>query len=114
MLAPMRPSPIMPSCTGISFSFGGSAAALRAVARDQRVRRRVVVEVGRRVGREFSAEFWDDGERELLPELDAPLVERVDVPHRALGEHTVLVERDELAERVGGEARGKDRGGGAV
>ena len=37
--------------------------------------------------------------RELLAQLDAPLVERVDVPDRALHEHLVLVERDDLAER---------------
>ena len=37
--------------------------------------------------------------RELLAELDAPLVERVDVPDRALGEDAVLVERHQRAER---------------
>ena len=45
-------------------------------------------------------ELGHDPLRELLAELDAPLVERVDVPDRTLGEHLVLVERDELAERV--------------
>src|SRR5436309_1591256 len=35
---------------------------------------------------------------ELLAELDAPLVEAVDVPDHALGEHLVLVERDQPAE----------------
>src|SRR3984893_14309783 len=36
---------------------------------------------------------------ELLTELHAPLVERVDAPYDALREHAVLVERDEPAER---------------
>src|SRR5690606_32527723 len=37
--------------------------------------------------------------RELLAELDAPLIERIDVPDDALGEHLVLVEGEELAQR---------------
>ena len=51
---------------------------------------------------------------EHLPQLDAPLVERVDVPDGALREDAVLVERDELAERLRREpsARGScSRGG---
>ena len=42
-------------------------------------------------------------------ELDAPLVERIDVPDRALREDGVLVERDQLAERFGREPLGEDR-----
>ena len=42
--------------------------------------------------------------RQHLAELDAPLVERVDAPDRALREDAVLVERDELAERRGRQA----------
>src|SRR5262245_17383453 len=79
MLAPMRPSPIMPSCTG-SPCRSWSTPALGAVALDERVGGRVVVQVRSGV----RSELRDDGEGELLAQLDAPLVERVDVPHRAL------------------------------
>ena len=43
--------------------------------------------------------------REFLAELDAPLVEGVDVEHRAFDEHAVLVERDQPAERLGSSER---------
>ena len=36
--------------------------------------------------------------RELLAELDAPLVEAVDVPDHALSEYLVLIQRDQAAE----------------
>ena len=62
--------------------------------RDQRVRRPVV-----RAGVHVAGQVLVDPPRQLLAQLDAPLVERVDVPDRALHEHLVLVERDELAER---------------
>ena len=39
--------------------------------------------------------------RELLAELHAPLVERIDAPDDALDEDLVLVERDQLAENLG-------------
>ncbi len=38
---------------------------------------------------------------QFLAELDAPLVEGVDVPDRRLDEDPVLIERDEPAEREG-------------
>ena len=41
--------------------------------------------------------------------LHAPLVKRVDVPDRALGKNVVLIERDELAERGGGQPLQEDR-----
>ena len=44
-----------------------------------------------------------------LAQLDAPLVERVDVPDRALREDGVLVEGDELAEHFRREPLGEDR-----
>src|SRR5262249_13500987 len=47
---------------------------------------------------------------ELLPELDAPLVEGVDPPHYTLCEHAVLIERDELSERRGVQFLEKDDG----
>ena len=37
---------------------------------------------------------------QLLAQFDPPLVERSDRPDRALGEHAVLVQRDQLAEHV--------------
>jgi hypothetical protein len=44
-------------------------------------------------------EFGDDRGRQRLAELDAPLVERVDVPDHALGEDAVLVQGDHRAEQ---------------
>ena len=44
----------------------------------------------------------------LLAKLNAPLVERVKPPDRALDKHDVLVERDELAHRVRVELDAKD------
>src|SRR5215472_10701295 len=77
---------------------------------DQRVRRTVVTKLGLC----FAFEFRDDAQRQYLAELDAPLVERVDVPYRALGEHAVLVESHELAERCGRQPRQQKRVGRAV
>ena len=44
-------------------------------------------------------QLGDDPLGQHLAQLHAPLVERIDVPDRALGEDAVLVERDQLAER---------------
>ena len=46
--------------------------------------------------------------RELLAELDTPLVERVHVPDHGLHEHLVLVPRDQPPERARPEAREQD------
>ena len=51
---------------------------------------------------------------QALAELDAPLVEAVDVPHRALGEGEVLVVGDQRAQCGGGDFLGEDRGRGSV
>src|SRR5215470_7876303 len=69
------------------------------VAADERVGRRVVAELG------FGSalQLRDDRHRQRLAELDAPLVERVDVPDGPLREHAVLVERDERTEGVRGQ-----------
>ena len=72
----------------------GPAVRLSAIAADQRVGRAVVA---RASGSAALVELRDDALREHLAELDAPLVERVDVPDRALREDAVLVERDERA-----------------
>ena len=68
--------------------------------------------VERRLGP--ALELRDDSLGQHLAELDAPLVERVDVPDRALGEHAVLVERDQLAERFRREPLGEDRVRGTI
>src|SRR4051794_21106837 len=62
--------------------------AVRPVAADQRVGRAIVVQI--RLLR--AVQFRQDPLREHLAEFHAPLVERVDVPDRALREHTVLIE----------------------
>ena len=55
--------------------------------------------VGRRQ-RRLRCQFGEDVRGQHLPELDAPLVEGVDVPDDALGEDGVLVEGDEGAEHA--------------
>src|SRR5207249_421589 len=65
------------------------------IAADQGIGRAVVSK-----GRVSSdLQFGHDALGELLTQLDAPLVERVDVPDRSLNKDAVLVQRDELAER---------------
>src|SRR5262245_64168414 len=75
------------------------------VAPDEVVRRAVVAERGLRL----ALQLRDDALSQHLAQLDPPLIEGVDVPDRALGEHAVLVERDELSERVRREPLGQDR-----
>src|SRR5437588_12098072 len=65
-----------------------------AVTPDQRVRGAVVSEL--RLGRVL--QFGNDPLREHLAELDTPLVERIDLPDRTLGEHVVFIECNKLAE----------------
>src|SRR5882672_4680504 len=57
----------------------------------------------------LALEFRDNALGQHFAQLDAPLVERVNVPNRALGEDVMLVEGDELAEDFRREALGKDR-----
>src|SRR5262245_57240093 len=84
------------------------AAAVLAVAADPAVGRAVVA---RGAG---ALELAGDALGEHLAELDAPLVERVDVPDRALHEHLVLVQRDQRAERFGREPLGHEQVAGAI
>jgi len=51
---------------------------------------------------------------ELLAELDAPLVVRVDVPDGALDKGEVLVVGDQSTKRTGGDLLCKDGSGGPV
>ena len=76
-----------------------------AVAADQVVGRAVVAELG--LG--LALQLRDDALGQHLAQLDAPLIERVDVPDGALGEDAVLVEGDQLAERLRREPFGQDR-----
>ena len=46
----------------------------------------------------LALEFRDNALSQHFAQLDAPLVEGIDVPDRALSEDVVLVEGDELAE----------------
>src|SRR5579875_2346757 len=80
MLAPIRPSPIMPSCMLLTL------LASRAVAADQRVGGAVVLQVGL----SSAFELGRDSLRKHLAQLDAPLIEGVDRPDRALREDAVL------------------------
>src|SRR5580765_121364 len=101
MPAPIRPKPIKPSCIS-DLSSGrtrGRISCRRAIAADQCVGGAVVLQVGLGVRAELTRDLLG----QHLAELDAPLVEGVDGPHRALGEHAVLVERDEGTECERGE-----------
>src|SRR3954469_14563884 len=101
----MRPSPIIPSC--ISGLLWDGAVATAAVASDQGVGRAVVGERRDRIAEELGSDPF----RQRFTELDAPLVEGVDPPDHALREDAVLVERNELAERLGGQPLEEDRVG---
>src|SRR6185503_19140095 len=69
---------------------------------EEMVRRRMQ----RRLG---PAHRGKDLSRDALPELHAPLIERIDVPYRALGEDLVLGDRDQRAEVEGVESRQHQR-----
>src|SRR6266446_2700047 len=88
MLAPIRPRPTIPSCISwLLFKRGSRRFFELAVVADQRIRRTVVAKLALC----FAVEFGDDAQSQHLAELDAPLVERVDVPDCALGKDAVLV-----------------------
>ena len=56
----------------------------------------------------WAFEFGNDALGQRLSQLDAPLVERIDVPDHALSEDTMLVEGNQLAECFRREPFGKD------
>src|ERR1700731_1601686 len=70
------------------------------VTADQVVGRTVMAELG--LG--LALELGDDALSQNLAEFDAPLIERIDVPNGALGEHAVLVERNQLSQRRRGQS----------
>src|ERR1700745_1814645 len=63
---------------------------------NQRIRRAVMS----RLGLVFDFEFRNNALSQHLAELNAPLVERVYVPDHALGEDTMLIKRNELAQGI--------------
>src|SRR5439155_8364481 len=65
-------------------------------------------------GLRLAFELGDDALGQHLAQLDAPLVERVDVPDDALGKHAVLVERNERSERFRRETLSEDRVRGTI
>src|SRR5215469_16141118 len=104
----------MPSCIGLSVGMAslskvplgtwslGLGLEL-AVPPYQGVGRGVVIQRRLLCGLEFRR--YLAGQR--LSELDAPLVKRIDLPDRALGEHAVLVQRDQRAEQAWREPLGE-------
>ena len=61
-----------------------------------------------------SLNLGDDVLGQHFAQLDAPLIEGVDLPDSALGKDRVLIERDQLAQRFGGELVRQDDVGRAV
>src|SRR5690242_10867918 len=103
----MKPEPffIFSSCFPSSPASRLICAPPLPVAADQVVGRAVV----RELRLALALELRDDPLGELLPQLDAPLVERIDVPDDTLRVDAVLVERDELAERFRRQPVSEDR-----
>src|SRR4030095_1151895 len=60
-------------------------------------------------GLRFVLEFRDNSLSQHFTQLNAPLVEGVDIPNCSLSENVVLVERNEFTEGFRREALGKDR-----
>src|ERR1039458_8089734 len=75
-----------------------------SITADQVIRRTVVFEHGCRL----VLKFGNDSLGEHLAQLDAPLIERINVPNRALREYAVLVKRDQLAEHFRREPIGEN------
>src|SRR6266511_4674562 len=55
------------------------------------------------LGLTLAFELRDDALSQDLSEFDTPLIERVDVPDRSLGEYAVLIQRNQLPERGRGQ-----------
>src|SRR5215469_18567578 len=65
-----------------------------AIAPDQRVGRAVVLQLGLR----RALELRNDVLGERLTQFDTPLIKRINLPDRSLGEDAVLVQRNQLSE----------------
>ena len=71
-----------------------------AVAPDKCVRRTVMLE-WRLL---YTFQLRDNAFRQYLAQLDAPLIEGINLPDRPLSEDAVLVARNQLTERLRGQA----------
>ena len=60
-------------------------------------------------GWSLAFQFRNDALGEHFAQLDAPLVERINIPNHALRENAVLVKRDERAEHLRRQALRQDR-----
>ena len=87
-------APVAPE--GIVFTARGSQPAVRLAARIRSMSAQVRRKVGRQGARRVEQRL--DVGRQQLAELDAPLVERIDVPQPAERRGLVLVEREQRAE----------------
>jgi hypothetical protein len=83
----------------------GSCLALLLEEVDERVGAAIVL-----ANLTLAIELAEDALGKLLAELNAPLVERVDVPDSALDESEVLVVSDQGAESTRGDLLGQDGG----
>lgn len=77
---------------------------LLAIALDESVRRAIMSQL-RLSG---ALQFWNDAVRQYLAQFNAPLIKGIDIPDGALYEDFVFVESNNLAQHVGGQARGQD------
>src|SRR5665213_971925 len=110
MLAPIRPRPIIPICIISAPSLSRRSASGVAVIPNEGVGGAVVLE--RWLIRVF--EFRDNALGQHLAEFDAPLIEGIDVPDRALRKDAVLIERKQFTETFWGQPLGQDRRRGSV
>ena len=54
----------------------------------------------------YTFQLRDNAFRQYFAQLDAPLIKGINLPDRPLGEDAVLVERNQFAERLRGQAPG--------
>src|SRR5262249_39604327 len=81
-------------CRGDDRILATSSSSLElAVPADQRIRRAVMLKLWLGCG----FQFRNNPLSKSFAEPHAPLMEGIDLPDRALGEHNVLIKRDQLA-----------------
>ena len=112
ILAPILPSPIIPSCISSPLPKSALNITVRVVTTLSfagNVESRYWSNYrGSSYGFSGTFEFWNNALRQDFAELDAPLIERIDVPEDTLSKHRVLVKRDQLAECFGVELSSQD------
>src|SRR3984893_16429458 len=101
----IRARPPIPDVRRNCEAVSSTLLSLLSIAADEGVGGTVMFEL--RLSGAF--QLGDDSLGEDLAQLDAPLVERIDIPPRALGNHAVLVQRHQLAQRLGRQFLGNDR-----